>query len=148
MRASEVIGNLPVSGKQLLLKLLIATHAMKKLRNASYCLALAASALAGDHYDVVDSFINPVRHHGELMADGFYRQPFRLRKEYRVNDQGFLEVYFGDKEMHPVSDELRVNERKLGERIKDETKEMIRNGKKKLEGLLEDVNEVYEEAHD
>ena len=121
---------------------------MKKLRNILCCSALAASAFAGDYYDVIDSFISPVRYQGYLIADGFYRQPFRLHKEYRVNDQGFLEVYFGEKEMHPVSDELRVNERKFGERMKDETKGLIRRGKKKLEGLLDSVSEVYEETYD
>ncbi len=121
---------------------------MKKIKAVAYCVSLAVAALAGDHYDVLDRFVNPIRYKDVLLAGGFYRQPFMLKKKYEVNEAGFLEVYIGNGDYYAISDELRVNERKLDEHIKDEAKGFIKRGKEKLESIMNSVNEVYEGVKD
>ncbi len=100
--------------------------------------AVLASAYLGDHYNVKDMFVEPIRYRNVKVDSKTYPKPFQLQKKYQVNEKGKLEVYIGcDKEWHKVSEELRVNERSLGERLKYETKEVFPYFKKKVEDLAE-----------
>jgi len=106
------------------------------------------SAVIGDCCDINDKFISPMYYRENLVAEGFYSRPFDLRKEYRVNDKGFLEVYFGADKKYPVKENMRINERDLGEHLKDETKIFLKKSGRKIGGVLDVVKdfgyEVYE----
>lgn len=112
---------------------------LELIKIVSLAAALAASAVAGDCYGVCDRFISPVYYREVLIAEGSYKRPFDLRKEYRINGDGFLEVYFGDGEMYKVTEELRVNERALGRHLRDEAEELLRGGGKKLGEALDSL---------
>lgn len=100
--------------------------------------AILASAYLGDHYNVKDRFVEPISYRNVKIDSKTYQKPFQLQKKYQVNEKGKLEVYIGcDKEWHKVSEELRVNERSLSEKLKDETKEIVPYIKKKVEDLVE-----------
>ena len=111
------------------------------LKLGIYAASLAVSAFVGDCCDVCDRFVYPVYYGDTLVAEGFYKRPFSLRKEYRVRD-GYLEVYFGDEEAYPVSDGLHVNERSIGGKLKDGTKGMLRGLGRKVGEALDSVDEL------
>lgn len=115
----------------------------KLIKTALAFSALSASALVGDCYDIRDRFLYPAYYREVLIADGFYKRPFNLRKEYRVNESGYLEVYFGDREMYPVAGELRVNERKLGVMLKDGAEDLVRRGREGLGRAVDSLKEIY-----
>ncbi len=98
--------------------------------------SISSAAVIGDSYDVCDNIINPLRYRGIPVAEGFYPQPFDLRKQYRFNKEGALEVYFGDVEMYPVKEGLRVNERRFGELLKEKAKVWVKEGGKRLDQLV------------
>ncbi len=117
---------------------------MKKLKILLVSTAVLASAYLGDHYNVKDRFVEPIRYRNAKIDLESYQKPFQLQKKYEINKKGSLEVYIGnDKEWHKVSKELRVNERSLGEKLKDETKEVIPYVKKKIDELVEWYNRRF-----
>lgn len=100
--------------------------------------ALLASTVFGDYYNVLDRFVRPARYWSVRVDPKCYQRPFQLQKRYKVNEKGDLEVYIGEGDRwHKVSKDLRVNERSLGEKLKDETKEVFPYFKKKVEDLVE-----------
>jgi hypothetical protein len=117
---------------------------MKKIKILLVSTAVLASMYLGDHYNVKDRFVEPIRYRNVKVDSKTYQKPFQLQKKYQVNEKGKLEVYIGyDKEWHKVSEELRVNERSLGEKLKDETKEVIPYIKKKVDDLVEWYNRSF-----
>jgi hypothetical protein len=111
--------------------------------------AVLASAYLGDHYNVKDRFVEPIRYRNVKVDSKTYQKPFQLQKKYQVNEKGKLEVYIGcDKEWHKVSEELRVNERSLGERMKYETKEIVPYIKNKIGELGKWLNERFGDGID
>lgn len=99
--------------------------------------SLSVSALAGDCYDVRDRFVYPIYYNESLIAEGFYKRPFNLHKQYKLNEEGYLEVYFGDKEMYPVDENLRVNERNLTERLKDGLGDLVKQGSNSISKFMD-----------
>ncbi|MDP2906639.1 MAG: hypothetical protein Q8O03_01750 [Nanoarchaeota archaeon] len=117
---------------------------MKKLKILLVSTALLTSAYLGDCYNVKDRFVEPIMYRNVKVDSKTYQKPFQLQKKYQVNEKGKLEVYIGcDKEWHKVSEELRVNERSLGEKLKDETKEIVPYIKKKVDDLVEWYNRSF-----
>ncbi|MDP2909030.1 MAG: hypothetical protein Q8N77_04470 [Nanoarchaeota archaeon] len=99
--------------------------------------ALLASAYLGDYYNVNDRFVEPLRYRNVKFDPKCYQDPFRIQKKYKINEEGSLEVYVGhDNRWHIVSKELRVNERKLSEMVKDETKGIVPYVRKKIDELF------------
>lgn len=100
--------------------------------------AILASAYLGDHYNVKDRFVEPLKYRNAKVNPDCYQQPFKLQKKYQLNKKGQLEVYVGhDNKWYKVDKDLRVNERNLSEKLKDETKEIIPYVKKKIDNLIE-----------
>ena len=120
---------------------------MKIVKAGCLAASLFGVAVAGDYYNVCDRVVYPVVYNEELVEEGFYKQPFKLRKEYRINEDGFLEVYFGDKKMYPVLEGMRVNERGLVERIRDDAKGALKAGGKKIGDLLESLKSLGHEFY-
>ncbi len=118
------------------------------IKIVSLAASLSASALLGDCYDINDRFVNPIYYRETLIAGGFYNRPFDLRKEYRINDEGFLEVYFGDGKMYPVKEGMRINERSLSEHVRDEAKTLLKEGSKKVRGLFDTVREFSHDVYE
>lgn len=117
---------------------------MKKIKILLISTAILASAYLGDHYNVKDRFVEPVRYMNVKVDPETYQKPFSLQKKYQINKKGNLEVYLGnDKEWHKVNKELRVNERNLYEKLKDDTKEVIPYVKGKIDELIEWYNRRF-----
>lgn len=115
-----------------------------KIKTILVSAAILTSAYLGDYYNVKDRFVEPIRYRNVRIDSKTYQKPFQLQKKYQVNEKGSLEVYIGcDKEWHKVSEEMRVNERSLSEKIKDETKEIIPYVKKKVDELIEWYNRRF-----
>ncbi len=111
---------------------------MKKLKILLVSTAILASAYLGDHYNVKDRFIEPIKYRNARMDPNSYQKPFQLKKRYQINKEGKLETYIGhDDKWYKVDKDLRVNERSLSEILKDETKEIVPYVKKKVDELFE-----------
>ena len=110
--------------------------------------AVLASAVIGDYCNVKDNFIEPVKYRAVKVDSESYQKPFQLQKKYLVNEEGNLEVYIGEgNEWYKVDKDLRVNERKLGEMIKDESKEIKPFVKKKIDDLIEWYNRRFKDGN-
>lgn len=118
------------------------------IKIVSLAASLSVSALIGDYYSICDRFVSPVYYRETLIAEGFYSRPFDLRKEYRINGDGFLEVYFGDGKMYPVKEGMRINERSLGEHVKDEAKVLLKEGGRKVRSLIDTMREFSHDVYE
>lgn len=117
---------------------------MKKLKILLVSTAVLASAYLGDNYNVKDRFVEPVRYRNTKVDSKTYQKPFQLQKKYKINEKGKLEVYIGcDKEWNKVSEEMRVNERSLGEMVKKETQDIVPYIKNKIGELGKWLNERF-----
>lgn len=117
---------------------------MKKLKILLVSSAVLASAYLGDCYNVKDRFVEPVKYRNVKVDPKTYQKPFQLQKKYQINEKGKLEVYIGyNKEWHKVSEEMRVNERSLSEKLKYETKEIIPYVKDKIGEFGKWLNERF-----
>ena len=103
---------------------------------------ILASAVLGDYCNVKDRFIEPVRYRSVNVDSGCYPKPFQLQKKYKINDDGRLDVYIGSSDKWcKVDKDLRVNERGIGEMLKEESK----NLKPYVQGKVDDLIDWYEE---
>jgi len=114
---------------------------MKKFKTLLISTAIMASAYLGDCYNVKDRFVEPIRYRNVRIDSKTYQKPFQLEKKYQINEKGELEVYLGEGDKwYKVSKDLRVNERGLYEKLKDDTKEVVPYFKKKIDDLIEWYN--------
>lgn len=117
---------------------------MKKFKTLLISTTILASAYLGDCYNVKDRFVEPIKYRNVKIDPKTYQKPFQLEKKYQVNEKGNLEVYIGyDKEWHKVSEEMRVNERSFGEKIKEETKDIVPYVKSKIGEFGRWLNERF-----
>ncbi|MBM3199516.1 hypothetical protein FJZ53_01175 [Candidatus Woesearchaeota archaeon] len=118
-----------------------------KLKYAAIGALMLGSAVLGDYCNIKDRIIEPIMYRNVKIDEHTYHKPFQLEKKYKINEKGNLEVYLGcDKEWYKVSEELRVNERSLGQSIKKETKEIIPYMKKKISDFGQWLNETFKEG--
>lgn len=100
--------------------------------------AFLASAIIGDHYNVKDRFIEPIKYRNTKIAPESYQNPFDLQKKYQINENNELEVYIGnDGKWYKVDKDLRVNERSIYEMLKYESKDVKPYIKKKVDDLID-----------
>ena len=98
--------------------------------------AILASAVLGDCCNVKDRFIEPVRYRNVSVDCEGYQKPFQLQKKYDMNEKGELEVYIGnDNQWYKVYKDMRVNERRLNEILKEDVKEV----KSKIINKINDI---------
>ncbi|MCG2718970.1 MAG: hypothetical protein L6408_09100 [Nanoarchaeota archaeon] len=108
--------------------------------------AILASTIIGDYCNVGDRFIEPLRYRNTKVDSESYQKPFELEKKYVINEEGNLEVYIGyDHEWYKVDKNLRVNERTLGELLKDESGEIKDYLKEKSDDIKEWYNKKFGE---
>ena len=50
----------------------------------------------GDKMDVLDKFYYPLKYRDYEISEKGYEKPFSLKKEYTIDDKGFLEVRLGN----------------------------------------------------
>lgn len=99
---------------------------------------ILVSAVLGDYCDVKDNFIDPVRYRNIKIDQDCYQKPFQLRKKYKINKKGNLELYIGSNdEWYKVEKGLRVNERSIGELLKEGSEEVKEYIKKKIDALMQ-----------
>lgn len=95
----------------------------------------------GDKTNFNDRRVYPNKYENVKVNEKFYQDPFSLRKTYRLNEVGELEVYFGVKgNEFPVTNELRVNERKP-EELKKERKSV-------LGGIINSIDNFFDNSLD
>lgn len=78
----------------------------------------------GDKINILDKTVNHLYYNQEI-SEKTYQDPFKLHKEYRINDEGKLEVYFGDNQLYLVDENLRVNPPTLKDYIKETGSDLI-----------------------
>lgn len=120
-----------------------------KLKILLVSTAILTSAYLGDCYNVKDRFVEPIKYRNVRVDPKSYQKPFELEKKYQLNEKGNLEVYIGcDKEWHKVSEELRVNERNLGEMVRKETKDIVPYIRNKIGEFGKWLNERFGDEAD
>lgn len=119
-----------------------------KLKILLISTAFLAGAYLGDHYNVKDRLIEPVKYRNVKVDPKTCQQPFNLQKKYQLNKEGNLEVYIGySDKWYKVDQDLRVNERNLGEKLKEETKEIVPYIKKKFEDMMKWYEENFKDGN-
>ncbi|MFH1455329.1 MAG: hypothetical protein ABIF40_00060 [archaeon] len=108
----------------------------KKVKQGLCVLTMMSSMYLGDYCNVIDNVVNPVRYRNTIVAEECYNEPFDLKKMYRINGQGELEVYLGaNGEYYLVEDELRVHPKTF--------KEFTEQPFKEISGFLGKILEKY-----
>ena len=111
---------------------------MIKFKHLLIGLTVFASAVLGDHYNVKDCIIEPLRYRNTKIDPASYQNPFQLKKKYWINKENNLEVYIGnDDKWYKVEKGLRVNERDISQILGNETKKIKPYLKEKIEDLKE-----------
>jgi len=96
----------------------------------SFFVACSIAMGLGDKFDVLDKMYYPVKYRKIKVDKDCYQEPFKIKKKYLVNKDGFLEVYIGDgKNFYKVKKGFRVNERSFEEILKEEIKKIVKKGK-------------------
>lgn len=118
----------------------------KYLKHGILAASILAAASLGDLIDINDRIYYPLRYHNTPIREGTYEYPFSIGKRYLVRE-GLLEVQIGNQdsnEYYTVTNELRVNERKVTGQLMDTADEIINSLSRRANRMVDKIKGIYD----